>query len=153
MWVCWAVTVPKLPQSLADMWHRFQPADLSLARPLYFLPSDSFGAKCSIIFNLCCAHLLPHPINPCQPQRQMEADDCTLSINIVEFLSQILRTLPEVYSEGSDGLNGSQFTDGPSHTSISDKHSCNNHRLTTHWLLVINKPVTFIKYFKTFIQE
>lgn len=133
------------------MLHCLQPTDLSLACPLYFLPSDSFGAKCSIIFNLCYAHLLPRSINPCQPQRQMEADDCTLSINIVEFLSQILRTLPKVYSEESNSINGSQFTDGPSHTSVSDKHSCSNQK--NHCLSVVNEPVTCMEYFRTFIQE
>lgn len=82
--------------------------------------SASFGAKCSIIFNLCYAHLLPRPINPCQPQGQMEEDDCTLSIDAVEFLSRILRTWPEAYSEDSNGRSGFQFTDGPSPTRISD---------------------------------
>lgn len=83
----------------ADAAHRLQPAHCLLACPLQFLSSDSFGAKCSIIFNLCYARLLPRPINPCQPQGQMEADDCILSINVAEFLSRIRQPLPEVYSE------------------------------------------------------
>lgn len=81
----------------------------------------------------------------------MEADDCTLSINTVEFLSQTLRTLPEVYSEDSNRVNGSQFTDGPSHASISDKHSCNNQN--NHTVALSDKPLIFIQCLKTSLQE
>lgn len=58
---------------------------LTFLCPLWFLSSDSFGAKCSIIFNLCYAHLLPQPINLCQPQRQRETYDRTVSINTVSI--------------------------------------------------------------------
>lgn len=149
MW-CVELQCPELPQSPTD-WHLALPLACSplLCLHIVVLIPASFGAKCSIIFNLCTAHLLPRPINSCQPQGQMEAGDCTLSINVVEFLSPILRTLPEVYSEDSNGTGGSQFTDGPSRASISDKHSWNNSKRFPHWLSVINKPVTCTEYFKT----
>ena len=81
----------------------------------------------------------------------MKADDCTVSINMVEFLLQILRTLPEVYSKDSNATSGPQFTDGPSLASVSNKQ-CNNNRKITQWLSVINKPVTLMESFKTLVQ-
>jgi hypothetical protein len=86
---------------------------------LQVLSTDSFSAKCSIIFNLCYAHLLPWLISPCQLQTQMEAEDCTLSINSIEFLLHILRCLPELHSEDTNGVSSSQFTEGPSSVGIS----------------------------------
>ena len=139
-----------VPTLWESRWHVALPVACSplSCLSIVVVASESFGAKCSIIFNLCYAHLLPRPINPCQPQGHMEADDCTLSINSVEFLSLILRALPEVYSEDSNGVSGSQFTDGPSHIRVSDKRSCNNIGKITQWLSVINNTSNFYRPFK-----
>ena len=150
-WGCAEACVPRLLQLLADRCQRLQPAHLPLLCPLQFLSSDSFGAKCSIILNLCYAHLLPQPINPCQPQRQRETHDHTVSINTVEFQSQILRTLPKVYSEDLYGLSGPWFTDGLSRARICDKQ-CNNNRKITHLLSEINIPGTLIGSCKILAQ-
>ena len=150
-WGCAEACVPRLLQLLADRCQCLQPAHLLLLCPLQFLSSDSFGAKCSIILNLCYAHLLPQPINPCQPQRQRETHDHTVSINTVEFQSQILRTLPKVYSEDLYGLSGPWFTDGLSRARICDKQ-CNNNRKITHLLSEINIPGTLIGSCKVLAQ-
>ena len=143
---------PELPR--AQWRDALPPACWPFPRcPLYFSPSDSFGAKCSIIFNLCCAHLLPQPINPCRPQRQMEAGDCTLSSSLVEFLSPIKRTWPEVYSGRLK--RPAQCSVHRRATSRQDfwQNSCSSHRKITHWLSAINKPGTATEYFKTLVQE